>query len=146
MESMVDPTRAALQVIPLSENTRLFVSAMLGNAFHFAKEGSGVRESLRQVARLLEDGRNVLIFPAGRLNVMGPTQPFKSGTGLLALETSVPVAPARIDVLRPGFREGRWLPHPRARVRVSDGAPVRFPPGTDFAAATTALEDAVRRA
>ena len=73
-------------------------------------------------------------------------QPFKSGTGLLAVETGVPVLPIRIDVLRPGFYEGKWLPHPRARVRVSIGEPVRFAAGTEFLDATAKLEQAVREA
>lgn len=125
---------------------RGFSASLLGNAFPFAKEGSGVRESLEQVARMLEEGWNVLIFPEGKLTVLGPTQPFKSGTGLLAVETGVPVLPMRIDVLRPGFYEGKWLPHPRARVRVSIGEPLTFAPGTSYADATEQLEAAVRGA
>lgn len=125
---------------------RGFFASLLGNAFPFAKEGSGVRESLEYVAKMLGEGWNVLIFPEGKLTVIGPMQPFKSGTGLLAVETGVPVLPMRIDVLRPGFYEGKWLPHPRARVRVSVGEPVRFPPGTSYQEATTRLEEAVRNA
>ena len=125
---------------------RGFGASFLGNAFPFAKEGSGVRESLEYVAKMLDEGWNVMIFPEGKLTVMGPTQPFKSGTGLLAVETGVPVLPMRIDVLRPGFYEGKWLPHPRARVRVSIGEPVRFPQGTSYAEATAKLEEAVRTA
>ena len=125
---------------------RGFGASLLGNAFPFAKEGSGVRESLEYVAKMLDEGWNVLIFPEGRLTVVGPMQPFKSGTGLLAVETGVPVLPMRIDVLRPGFYEGKWLPHPRARVRVSIGEPVRFAAGTEFLDATAKLEQAVREA
>lgn len=125
---------------------RGFGASFLGNAFPFAKEGSGVRESLEYVAKMLDEGWNVMIFPEGKLTVMGPTQPFKSGTGLLAVETGVPVLPMRIDVLRPGFYEGKWLPHPRARVRVSIGEPVSFPQGTSYAEATARLEEAVRTA
>jgi len=65
---------------------------------------------------------------------------------LLAVETGVPVVPMRIDVLRPGFYEGKWLPHPRARVRVSIGEPIRFEQGTGYAEATAMLEEAVRKA
>lgn len=125
---------------------RGFGASLLGNAFPFAKEGSGVRESLEYVAKMLDEGWNVLIFPEGRLTVVGPMQPFKSGTGLLAVETGVPVLPMRIDVLRPGFYEGKWLPHPRARVRVSVGEPIRFAQGTNYAEATARLEEAVRNA
>lgn len=125
---------------------RGFGASLLGNAFPFAKEGSGVRESLEYVAKTLDEGWNVLIFPEGKLTVIGPMQEFKSGTGLLAVETGAPVLPMRIDVIRPGFYEGKWLPHPRARVRVNIGEPIRFSPGTDYAEATRKLEEAVRTA
>ncbi|HEY4668422.1 MAG TPA: AMP-binding protein [Tepidiformaceae bacterium] len=125
---------------------RGFGASLLGNAFPFSKEGSGVRESLEHVVEMLEEGWNVLIFPEGRLTVIGPMQPFKSGTGLLAVESGVPVLPMRIDVLRPGFYEGKWLPHPRARVRVNVGEPLRFEPGTSYADATRRLQKAVREA
>jgi len=125
---------------------RGFAASLLGNAFPFAKEGSGVRESLEHVVAMLDERWNVLIFPEGRLTVIGPMQPFKSGTGLLAVESGVPVLPMRIDVLRPGFFEGKWLPHPRARVRVSVGEPVRFESGTSYADATRRLQQAVRDA
>ena len=125
---------------------RGFVSALLGNAFPFAKEGSGVRESLEYVGTMLEDGWHVLIFPEGVLTVMGPTKPFKGGVGLLARETGVPVIPMRIDVLRPGFYEGKWLPHPRARVRVSIGKPLRVASDMRFGEATALLERAVKEA
>lgn len=125
---------------------RAFGASLLGNAFPFAKEGSGIRESLEDVAKMLDDGWSILLFPEGKLTVMGPTQPFKGGIGLLARETRVPVLPMRIDVLRPGFYEGKWLPHPRARVRVSIGDPVCLSPDMTYAEATTALEQAVRDA
>ncbi len=125
---------------------RGFGSALLGNAFPFAKEGSGVRESLEYVARMLDEGWSVLIFPEGKLTVVGPMEPFKSGVGLLARETGVPVLPMRIDVVRRGFYEGRWLPHPRASVRVNIGKPIRIDPGTSYSAATALLEQAVRDA
>lgn len=125
---------------------RGFGSGLIGNAFPFAKEGSGIRESLEYVTRMLDEGWHVVIFPEGKLTVLGPTQPFKGGIGLLARETGVPVLPMRIDVLRPGFYEGRWFPHPRATVRVNIGAPLRIPPGTSYAEATALLEQAVRDA
>lgn len=125
---------------------RGFGSALLGNAFPFAKEGAGVRESLEYVAHMLAEGWHVLIFPEGKLTVGGPMQPFKAGIGLLAVETGAPVLPMRIDILRPGFYEGKWLPHPRARVRVNVGMPCRFERGTPYAAAAAALEEAVRTA
>jgi len=124
---------------------RGFLASLLGNGFPFNREG-GVRQSLATVARTLADGWHVLIFPEGKLTVMGPMQPFKSGTGFLAVETGAPVIPVRIDVLRPGLFEGRWLPSPRAKIEVHIGRPIVFGEGTPYDVATTALEEAVRDA
>lgn len=76
--------------------------------------------------------------------MIGSMEPFESGIGLLAAETGVPVLPMRIHVLRPGFYEGKWLPRPRARVRVSIGEPVKIPLGMDYGKATAILGQAVR--
>jgi long-chain acyl-CoA synthetase len=125
---------------------RGFLASLLGNAFPFATGGSGIRESLEYVSSMLNDGWNVLLFPEGELTVLGPMRPFKGGIGLLARETRAQVLPMRIDVLRPGFYEGKWWPHPRARIRVVIGPPVKVPPGASYAEATALLEDAVKRA
>jgi len=125
---------------------RGFLAGLLGNAFPFAKKGSAVRDGLENVGRLLSEGWHVLMYPEGRLTVIGPMQPFKPGVGRLAVELGVQVLPMRIDVTRPGFYEGKWFPTPRAKVRVSIGRPIRFAPGTDFAEAVRMLEEAVRTA
>ncbi len=125
---------------------RGFFASLLGNAFPFAKQGSGIRESLEYIALMLERRWNILLFPEGKLTVMGPTQRFKSGAARIAIESGRPVLPMRVDVLRPGFYEGRWLPTPRALVRVSIGPPMRFEAGTSSLEATLRLEQAVRDA
>jgi long-chain acyl-CoA synthetase len=123
-----------------------FMIALLGNAFPFATLGGGVRESLDKTMYMLDEGWNVLLFPEGKLTIMGPTQPFKSGIGLLARESGVPVLPIRIDVLRPGLREGKRFPHPRGRVRVTVGPPIRVPRELSSDEATALLEQSVRNA
>lgn len=127
-----------------ANRVRGFLASLLGNGFPFNREGSGVRQSLATVARTLADGWHVLIFPEGKLTVMGPMQPFKSGTGFLAVETGAPVLPIRIDVIQPSFLEGRWLPTPRGRVDVHIGRPILFAEGTPYDTATAILEQAVR--
>jgi long-chain acyl-CoA synthetase len=129
------------------DKRRAFLAALLGNAFPFSKDGSGVRDSLEYLARTLEEGWSVLIFPEGELTVHGPMQPFKSGAGLLAVEARVPVLPLRIDVLREGSVDrGRWLPPRRGRLRLSVGTPLRLPADMPYDEATARLEAAVRDA
>ncbi len=125
---------------------RGFTGRLLGNAFPFDKEGSCIRESLEHVNWLLREGANVLMFPEGKLTKCGPTQPFKSGIGWVAVRSEVEVLPMRIDVLRPGIYEHRRLLHPRGRVRVSIGKAVRIAEGTSYADAVSILERAVREA
>jgi long-chain acyl-CoA synthetase len=125
---------------------RGYGAALLGNAFPFSNDGSGVRDSLEYLARTLDDGWSVLIFPEGMLTLYGPMQPFKSGVGLVAVEARVPVLPLRIDVMRPGFGDRLRLPFQRGHVRVTFGEPLRFGPDTPYATAVDRLEDAVRGA
>lgn len=125
---------------------RGFFASLLANAFPFANEGTGIRESLSNLITMLDEGWNVIIFPEGEMTVMGPMQPFKPGTGRLAQLANVPVLPVRVDVLRPGFWEGRWLPTPRARVRVTFGRQLRVPRELSGEEARLLLERAVREA
>jgi len=46
---------------------RAFSGRLLGNAFPFDKEGSGIRESLEYTKQLMNEGWNVLIFPEGKM-------------------------------------------------------------------------------
>lgn len=121
---------------------RRFGVQVLGNAFPFDKEGSGVRESLEFVTRMLGDGWNVLLFPEGKLTVAGPMAPFKQGIGWLVSRSGAEVLPIRIDIVRPGAYEGKWWPHPRGRVRVSIGEPV-LPEGDDYRSVVAELERSV---
>jgi len=119
-----------------------FAVRFLANAFPISREGS-VRASLEYVGRLLDLRWSVLIFPEGKLTNGGPIQPFKSGIGLLAVETGLPVIPMKIDVEQESLVQGRWWP-PRGSYTVHIGAPLRFQAGTPYAEATAAIEAAVK--
>ena len=125
---------------------RAFPSRLLGNAFPFAKEGSGVRQSLQFVPRMLDEGWNVLIFPEGGISLDGQMQPFKPGIGWLVAHTGVEVLPIRIDLLRPGFYEGSWWRLPRGHVRVTVAPAVRSEPGLSYDEIAAGLDRAVRSA
>jgi long-chain acyl-CoA synthetase len=120
-----------------------WLAQLLGNAFAFTRKG---RKPARvdHLQGLLDRGWSVLIFPEGKLTVCGPTQPFKAGIGLLAVETGVPVVPVRVDVVRRGFWEGAGLR--RGAIDVHFGEPLRFEPDADPAVVKAQLEAAVRDA
>jgi long-chain acyl-CoA synthetase len=128
---------------------RGFFSALVGNAFPLAREGA-IRRSLELLGARLDRGFHILIFPEGKLTVGGPTQPFKSGTGLIAVEGATPVVPmklkinrmSRVDARREPAFAGKRLPW-RGEVELVFGDPIRFAWGTDHAAATELLEAAV---
>ncbi|MFN2418549.1 MAG: AMP-binding protein, partial [Candidatus Limnocylindria bacterium] len=71
---------------------RGFMATIIGNAFPLARTGA-IRRSLDRLGARLDRGYSVLIYPEGELTVGGPLQPFKSGTGLVAVHGAVPVVP-----------------------------------------------------
>ena len=128
---------------------RGFGSALIGNAFPLAREGA-VRRSLELLGARLDRGFSILIFPEGKLTVGGPTQPFKSGTGMVAVLGATPVVPMKLKVSRmsrldarrdPAFADQR-LPW-RGEVELVFGDPITFAWDADHLVATQQLEAAV---
>jgi len=124
-------------------------SAVLANAFPLAREGA-IRRSLELLGARLDRKFSVLIYPEGKLTIGGPTQPFKTGTGLIAVEGGTPVVPMRLkignvsilDHLDKKWEKGRsngW----RGNVEVVFGDALYFPAGTPPAEATAKLQAAV---
>src|SRR3989442_10610659 len=91
-------------------------SAVIGNAFPLAREGA-IRRSLELLGARLDRGFSILIFPEGKLTVGGPTQPFKSGTGLIAVEGGTPVVPMKLRINRLSILDGLG----GARLQAPDG-------------------------
>jgi len=124
-------------------------SAVLANAFPLAREGA-IRRSLELLGARLDRKFSVLIYPEGKLTIGGPMQPFKSGTGLIAVEGGTPVIPMKlkignvsildhIDRKWEPFRSNGW----RGNVEVVFGDPIYFAAGTPAAEATAKLQAAV---
>jgi long-chain acyl-CoA synthetase len=124
-------------------------SSVLANAFPLAREGA-IRRSLELLGARLDRKFSVLIYPEGKLTVGGPMQPFKSGTGLIAVEGATPVVPmklkiGRVSVLDHGdrkwesSRKNGW----RGDVEVVFGDPLFFPAGTPASEATAKIQAAV---
>ena len=125
---------------------RGFGAALIGNAFPLAREGA-IRRSLELLGARLDRGFSILIFPEGKLTVGGPMQPFKSGTGLIAVEGATPVVPMRLKVHRYSRLDSGAPPDAprswRGEVELIFGDPIHFAWDADHAAATARLEAAV---
>ncbi len=118
-------------------------ASILGNAFPLAREGA-VRRSLELLGARLDRDFSVLLYPEGKLTVGGPMQPFKSGTGLIAVAGATPVVPMKINIKRISWIDARGAgTSPRGDVEVVFGSPIRFAMDRDFNAATAELEAAV---
>ncbi|HZI18751.1 MAG TPA: AMP-binding protein [Pyrinomonadaceae bacterium] len=92
---------------------------------------SGFRRSFRFAGETVDRGNSVLVFPEGTRTDDGRLKPFRSGTGLLALDLDIPVVPVRIDGLFELKREGRRLFAAPGSVAVTFGEPVRYPRDED---------------
>ena len=127
-------------------------ATLLANAFPLAREGA-IRRSLELLGARLDRDFSVLIYPEGKLTVAGPLQPFKSGTGLIAVEGGTPVVPMKLRINRMSIADGIDLKHfapnvpvkwsLRGDVEVVFGKPIVFAAETDFNAATEQIEAAV---
>ena len=118
-----------------------FADTVLGTA-PFDRHGR-VADSLGLAVGLLGRGRSLLFFPQGGRSASGEPQPFKGGIGLLALETGVPVVPARVTGTYHALPKGRFLPR-RHPVMVRFGPPI-YPAGYRHSGAGTDLPEAARR-
>ena len=101
---------------------------LVGNGFPFSKEGA-VRASLENMGRILDDGWSVLIYPEGELTVGGPMRPFRGGTGLVAVESGIPVVPIKLHIRNIGSPTGFPM-FSRETWKCGFGSPITFPHGT----------------
>jgi long-chain acyl-CoA synthetase len=126
-----------------------FASSVLANAFPLAREGA-IRRSLELLGARLDRQFSVLIYPEGKLTIGGPMQPFKSGTGLIAVEGATPVVPMKLKIGKvsaldhldkkwEAARSNGW----RGDVEVVFGDPLYFAAGTPANEATAKIQAAV---
>jgi cytidylate kinase len=110
------------------------------NAFPI-RRGIFDREAMGESLRLLQAGRNVLIFPEGGRVAGGDLGPARAGVGYLAVQSGVPVVPVFVegtDRLRDCFLR-------RRRFRVVHGRPIRIPPELALEARAADDKTAYRR-
>lgn len=106
--------------------------------------GSSTRgggEALRQLARVLRQGGEVVVVPDGPT---GPREVLKVGVIALARLSGAPIVPTAFGASRE-WRLHSWdefrIPKPFARCVVRFGEPIRIPAGADRAALEAARKD-----
>jgi 1-acyl-sn-glycerol-3-phosphate acyltransferase len=98
-------------------------------------------EDTRELARLVQAGAALAIFPEGTFTRMPGLRPFRMGAFVIAAEANVPIVPVSFRGTRSMLRADNWVFH-RGPIRVVFGDPIR-PQGRDWSAAVK-LRDAAR--
>jgi len=71
---------------------------------------AGMRQTLRAVGSLIEEGKTVLIFPEGTRSTDGTLRPFKGAVGYLALQHRVDILPVYVGGTFEALPKGaKWL-------------------------------------
>jgi long-chain acyl-CoA synthetase len=88
----------------------------------FQRRGSSV-DCIKACQEVIADNKMILIFPEGTRSVTGELQPFKMGTGFLAMQLNIPIVPVYIQGSFEAFPKGARRPtrHP---IRVKFGKPI----------------------
>ena len=97
---------------------------------------------MEHLGQLLDSDWSILIYPEGD-KFLGQMEPFKTGTGLIAVQSGTPVVPVRVK-LRKGSVFDRPRLVSRGSVEIHFGQPQHFPRDTDYLDATAQLEEAVK--
>jgi long-chain acyl-CoA synthetase len=126
----------------LLEHVRYFLVLSLFNVFPLPQQ-SGFLQSFSFAGTLADRNWNILVFPEGKTTDTGEMLPFRSGTGLLARQLSIPVVPVYLHGLFDLKQEERILTRP-GHVQVTIGAPVRFSAEQDPNEIARELEARVR--
>ncbi|MGN0186795.1 MAG: AMP-binding protein [Paludibacteraceae bacterium] len=87
-----------------------------------------VRESLQQMAMVLQEGKNIIIFPEGTRSKDGKLLAFKDSFAILSTELNVPVVPVAIAGADRAVFKTVKLPRPFAKISV-DFLPTIYPAG-----------------
>jgi long-chain acyl-CoA synthetase len=104
----------------------------------------GFRRSFAHAGEAMDQGDSVMIFPEGTRSRDGKLQRFRSGIGLLAQESGVPVVPvALIGLGEMRNEERRWFRSGRLQVRV--GKAISLDEGAEAGELTARFEESVRR-
>jgi long-chain acyl-CoA synthetase len=104
-----------------------------------------IMPSLEYTAELIDSGWNVALAPEGTVSKNGKLQEFKSGIGLLAVETGAPVVILKTVGLYGTYPLGAKVPSRRSRVIVKVSEPIVFGKDVSYQTATNELRIMMER-
>ncbi len=113
------------------------------NAFPFERKGPACSASLAYTAKLLNEGKSLLLFPEGTRSKDGSMQLFRTGIARLAVAGTARVVPAWIEGTHAALPKGASWPH-RQKITVHFGKPMLFAPGDDVFEVVAEIERQVR--
>lgn len=80
---------------------------------------AGMRQTLRAVGSLIDEGKTVLIFPEGTRSTDGTIRPFKGAVGYLALQHRIDLLPVYVGGTFEALPKGaRWLRQRKVSAKV----------------------------
>ncbi|HEY8932072.1 MAG TPA: lysophospholipid acyltransferase family protein [Rariglobus sp.] len=88
------------------------------------RDGGSDVSAIKNVLRTLQSGKALTLFPEGTRSPDGNLQPAKSGVGMIACRTRVPVVPVRIFNSHIAFGKGGKF-RPGTRVSIVYGPPLQ---------------------
>jgi long-chain acyl-CoA synthetase len=85
---------------------------------------SDLKTSLKKLAEVLKNGRNLIIFPEGTRSFNGELGDFKKTFAILSRELNVPIVPVAIEGANKALPRGKIIPRPFKKVRVKFLKPI----------------------
>lgn len=78
---------------------------------------------LKLLVKLLEEEKNILVFPEGKRSETGRLGPLESGVAFLSLRTGAPIIPAYLSGTFEAFPKGKLFPRP-IKIHLAFGRPI----------------------
>ncbi len=96
------------------------------NMIPFQRQGHST-DALKSCQDLVAQNKMILLFPEGTRSKTGKLQPFKLGTGFLAMQLNVSIIPVHIEGSFQAFPKGAHFPK-RHPIRIQFGRPIDIAP------------------
>lgn len=82
--------------------------------------------TFREIVRLLQEGKKVILFPEGTRSADGELQPLERGMAFIAQKAHCPIFPAYIEGTFPAWPSSKKFPKLFGRITVVFGAPIEW--------------------